>query len=69
MASTRPTASTYVSASIGTLFLLHMSAILFKIQNKEIPPIGFIEAFGKKICLTLRTFQKAQEEPMQKRNS
>lgn len=46
-----------------------MSAILFKIQNKEIPPIAFIEAFGKKMCLTLRTFQKAQEEPMQKRNS
>ena len=47
----------------GTLLLLHMSAILSKIQNKESPPVTFIETLLKDISAYLR---KAQEEPMQK---
>lgn len=44
----------------GTLFLLHLSAILSKIENKESPPVTFVETPIKEMIF----LYKAQEKPM-----
>ena len=49
----------------GTLLLVHTTAMLLKVQNKESPSLSVVETLLKEMSSFL---ERIKEEPMQKRS-